>query len=1022
MDCIKTPKNKIFFEEKKSKINNIKLLSNRNRKIFKTIYSKLTKNDEIKPADPLINRKFIKLNPIKYPSITPPKLELPIFNYKSLKISENFTLIPNNKNNKINYLKEIQINNYINTSYMLQRLIYSKKPPDKDGHVTIENIINLNELNEINSKAKKGKNKDDIIEDKLNISDNLSNLGITKEDIIDFESNFECGNLQLVYLINSSKENKDEKIYNNYNINNYNNKEYDVYQLFLHNDTNTTGYSQWFFFRVTNGKKNQKINLNIMNFQRKRTRYSNGTKIWYYSKKKNEEKNIGWHHTKENVEYYQNFLYRFIKGKRQYYYTLSFDYTFQYDNDEIYFANCIPFTYSDIIRDLNEYTKQENEKYFYFERKRLCSTIIGNDVDYFNINNNIDILNFEKTNNKKKGIVLFSRQHPGETVGSWALKGAIEFLMGNSNEAKYLRDNFIIKIIPMVNVDGVICGNSRTSLAGCDLNRRWINPNEYIYPEIYYLKELIYNFVNKIKVEYIIDFHGHFGIFNSFFYANNNKNDISYCKYFPFICGKISKIIQFNKSKFKMPKYKRGTGRINLYKELNIENIFTLETSYFGCNEGEYINQYFNTDKLKEIGRDICNGILLSNYNSYLRLKLNINEINNENLNSNLKYSIENNINKINKEFDEYINKLKNNFYLTNDNKNIEYKKDEDKNEEDPNNEKNENGDDDGKGEGADDDDDDESDSESEPSRDNLKEEEIKILLPFFKKKKSIKKSKKNINLKNFHIIKKNHMSLIKNNNIQRSQHKMSSFPKIDSNQTLITKNNNNILTINHILYNNLRKQKINLSNKFLYKNRIRKYSPLIIIKNKSNTNINTKKTVDKQTQTEEKFFIMHWSAFFGIYKILTSKYDDKKSDESFSFMENKFHKNKNIRINPFNNILSPSAITSFNRNHKDNKNDSDQNHIYSRNNQKVKKIFNSDYYEKNNYLTKYIKKDIQQSSYSSEQRIKEQNNIKIKHKIKDKGNSIQKVITSFISNITNFNKNDFLKRYLSNEDRITGY
>ena len=190
MDCIKTPKNKIFFEEKKSKINNIKLLSNRNRKIFKTIYSKLTKNDEIKPADPLINRKFIKLNPIKYPSITPPKLELPIFNYKSLKISENFTLIPNNKNNKINYLKEIQINNYINTSYMIQRLIYSKKPPDRDGHVTIENIINLNELNEINSKAKKVKNKDDIIEDKLNITDNLNNLGITKEDIIDFESNF----------------------------------------------------------------------------------------------------------------------------------------------------------------------------------------------------------------------------------------------------------------------------------------------------------------------------------------------------------------------------------------------------------------------------------------------------------------------------------------------------------------------------------------------------------------------------------------------------------------------------------------------------------------------------------------------------------------------------------------------------------------------------------------------------------------------------------------------------------------
>ena len=64
-----------------------------------------------------------------------------------------------------------------------------------------------------------------------------------------------------------------------------------------------------------------------------------------------------------------------------------------------------------------------------------------------------------------------------------------------------------------------------------------------------------------------------------------------------------------------MPKYKRGTGRINLFQELDNENVFTLETSYFGCNQGKYNNQYFNIDILKEIGRDICRGILLCNYN-----------------------------------------------------------------------------------------------------------------------------------------------------------------------------------------------------------------------------------------------------------------------------------------------------------------------------------------------------------------------------------------------------------------------
>ena len=54
-----------------------------------------------------------------------------------------------------------------------------------------------------------------------------------------------------------------------------------------------------------------------------------------------------------------------------------------------------------------------------------------------------------------------------------------------------------------------------------------------------------------------------------------------------------------------MPKYKKEAGRINLFKELDVENVVTLETSYFGCNSGGYSNQYFNIETLEEIGRDI---------------------------------------------------------------------------------------------------------------------------------------------------------------------------------------------------------------------------------------------------------------------------------------------------------------------------------------------------------------------------------------------------------------------------------
>lgn len=51
------------------------------------------------------------------------------------------------------------------------------------------------------------------------------------------------------------------------------------------------------------------------------------------------------------------------------------------------------------------------------------------------------------------------------------MKGIIDYLIGSSIGAKFLRDNFVFKIVPMLNPDGVINGNTRCSLAGLDLNR-----------------------------------------------------------------------------------------------------------------------------------------------------------------------------------------------------------------------------------------------------------------------------------------------------------------------------------------------------------------------------------------------------------------------------------------------------------------------------------------------------------------------------------------------------------------------
>ncbi|ORY81078.1 Zn-dependent exopeptidase [Neocallimastix californiae] len=126
-------------------------------------------------------------------------------------------------------------------------------------------------------------------------------------------------------------------------------------------------------------------------------------------------------------------------------------------------------------------------------------------------------------------------------------KGFIEFILGNSEEAKFLRNKYIIKIIPMLNPDGVITGNSRCSLTGYDLNRCWRLSKKKLLkysPEIYHAIEMIQKTVVNNDIEMFVDMHGHSRKFGTFLYGcNNDDNDKNRCH-------------------FNIEKVKEGTGRV----------------------------------------------------------------------------------------------------------------------------------------------------------------------------------------------------------------------------------------------------------------------------------------------------------------------------------------------------------------------------------------------------------------------------------------------------------------------------
>lgn len=263
----------------------------------------------------------------------------------------------------------------------------------------------------------------------------------------------------------------------------------------------------------------------------------------------------------------------------------------------------------------------------------IISVVTPKSNNYSYIKNNIENNNnTSQILDERKAVVIIGRQHPGETVGSYVVKGMYDFLMGDSDEAKKLREIYIFKIVPMMNPDGVLVGNSRTSFAGCDLNRRWGKPNEIIHPEIYNTKQMILKLSTQRNLAFIIDCHGHFGTFNSLFYCNFKENKKT-CKLFPYICSRLSKIISYQQCTFAMPKYKLSTERISLFNELYDEdnnNIVALETSFFGINRsGEYARTYYTSNLLKEIGRDVCMG-MLSYYYKFENIAIEPNFFNNK--------------------------------------------------------------------------------------------------------------------------------------------------------------------------------------------------------------------------------------------------------------------------------------------------------------------------------------------------------------------------------------------------------
>jgi len=223
--------------------------------------------------------------------------------------------------------------------------------------------------------------------------------------------------------------------------------------------------------------------------------------------------------------------------------------------------------------------------------------LAGNKCEYLTITSKDKDPKSQRAINKK-GVFISARVHPGESNSSYMMKGVIDFLTANTPEAKALRDHFVFKIVPILNPDGVINGNYRCSLSGQDLNRRWKAPNRVLHPVNFAVKRLIRAFMKEREVLMYCDLHGHSRRKNIFMYGNNIKEAPHSSRVFPYILSKLCDYFSFEQSRFSMSRFKEGTARIAMYKEIGIPNIFTMEASFCGADRGELKDVHFTTENL----------------------------------------------------------------------------------------------------------------------------------------------------------------------------------------------------------------------------------------------------------------------------------------------------------------------------------------------------------------------------------------------------------------------------------------
>jgi hypothetical protein len=177
------------------------------------------------------------------------------------------------------------------------------------------------------------------------------------------------------------------------------------YELLLSPDFNTHGHLHWFYFKTRSKlPPRTEVCFKILNLTKPRSLYSEGFRPFAFSVKHHRTHGIGWRPSGTHVRYYANHIVQTpavlapglpqgpapsqLPQRPQSHFTLEWKYVYEYGDDEVFFAQSQPYTYSDLLHDLQD-IKRRHASDNIVRTNILCKTEADNSCPMVTITENV---------------------------------------------------------------------------------------------------------------------------------------------------------------------------------------------------------------------------------------------------------------------------------------------------------------------------------------------------------------------------------------------------------------------------------------------------------------------------------------------------------------------------------------------------------------------------------------------------------------------------------------------------------